>query len=324
MIKIRDRFRPFSHRPGAKCMIPKSNWGVEAYPTEIRIFREEQVIPIYLELTGPVQGFTLEQDLEKEVVRLFGRAKEGYFNFEIAHEGRVITIVLKRGKSIAYRFGDKRGVLQRHQFLELSVEEASLPFHTERLSLGMNKKLDWDLVIRRLDLREILPVLFFLGQKIDPCDMQYTEPYLPQQFEGILVPLRKSRQGLGLKEETIPSTFQVSAVLRKSYEAIRNYFIEEVNGEVAILSNLPSEFVSGRMTCIKTSKAIFDIEWTKRKLRQMRIEALQEGVLSIRWPKEVDSFRLKHRPQEKGRMVNKDEELLLTSGQIYYLDKFQK
>ena len=174
MIKIADRFRPFSHKAGQICMVPCSTWAVEAYPTEIRMFRNEESVSLQLELTGPVDGFTLEQDLEKNVVRVFGRAKEGYFHFEIAHKGKVLLISLKRGKSIPYQFAGKKGVLEREQFLEILTDEAFIQYYTERLSLGMNKKLDWDLVTRRNDLKEILPVLFFLGQKGDPSFQEFS------------------------------------------------------------------------------------------------------------------------------------------------------
>lgn len=309
-------------------MIPCSTWAVEAYPTEIRIFKEGESFSLQLNLTGPVACFTLEQDLEKNLVRVFGRAKEGYFNFEISHIGKAILISLKRGKSMSYQFKGKGGVLERDQFLEIQADDAFLQSHVERLSLGMNKKLDWELVSRRGDLKEILPILFFLGQKAGQADSSLIigelNNFIKKHFEHILLPKRVSDKRLGLSGQDIPSHIPLSAILSKSYEAIRSLFIKEEKGEVLILPHLPVQFVSGRMTGLKTENAIFDLEWTKRKLRKVRIVALTSGPLKIKWPKDVDSFRLKLRPQEKGKMISPSDEIILIPGQITYLDKFQK
>lgn len=328
MIKIADRFRPFSHKPGESCMIPCSSWAVEAYPTEIRIFGDEASFSLQLNLTGPVEGFTLEQDLEKNVVRVFGRAKEGYFSFQIVHVGKTIMISLKRGKSISYQFDGKSGVLEKDQFLEIQAEDAFIQSHLERLSLGMNKKLDWELVSRRGDLKEILPILFFLGQKAEcvevPIIIGELDIFLKRHFNHILFPKRVIDKRLGISGQDIPSQFSLAAILYKSYETIRSLFLKEENGEVLILPHLPAQFIYGRMTGLKTAKANFDLEWTKRKLRKVRIEALVSGPLAIKWPKDVDSFRIKNRPQEKGEMISRSDEIVLRPGQIYYLDKFQK
>jgi len=73
-IKIAERLRPFSHTPGASCLIPGTCFAVTAFPTLLRIDQHE----IKLKLTGPVSNFTLQQDLEKNCVFVFGKAKEGH------------------------------------------------------------------------------------------------------------------------------------------------------------------------------------------------------------------------------------------------------
>ncbi len=311
-------------------MIPKSNWALEAYPKEIRFFYEEISVLLELDLNEPISGFTLQQDLEKDLVRVFGRAKEGYFHFEISHEGKKIIITLKRGKSISYQFAGKKDVLERHQFLEIETEPSFETYHTERLSLGVTKKLDWEMVLRRGQLKEILPVLFFLGQKIDPSNVNTSfsidsiELFIKAHFEHLLFPKRSLDKRLGINGEDLPSYMPLSAILYKSYEKIRSFFIEEEKGTVSIFPNLPKEFVSGKLIGLKLSCAIIDIEWTKQKIRRVRIASTSEGVLEIKWPKDVDSYRLKSKPQEKGKMISSSEEILLSPGLIYYLDKFQK
>ncbi|MBM3193354.1 MAG: hypothetical protein FJZ59_03880 [Chlamydiae bacterium] len=311
-------------------MIPKSNWGIEAYPREIRFFFEEKSISLELDLSAPIKEFTLQLDLEKDVVRVFGRAKEGYFHFEIFHEGKKIVTTLKRGHSIPYSFAGKKGVLERHQFLEIETERAFEDYQLERLSLGVTKKLDWEMVIRRGELKEILPILFFLGQKVDSdlSDSSFSidsiQSFIKAHFDFMLVPKRSVEKRIGTTEKDLPEHIKFSAILYKCYEHIRSFFLKEEKGAVFIFPNLPKEFIYGKLVGLKTSKAIIDIEWTKRRVRKVRVVATGSGVLEIKWPKDIDSFRLKNRPHEKGKMVSSSDDIILSPGQIYYLDKFQK
>mgnify|MGYP002132264055 FL=1 len=329
MIKICDRFRPFSHTPGAQCMIPKSNWGLEAYPSEIRFFSDEKSFSLVLKIRGPVAGFTLEQDLERGCVRIFGTGKEGYYHLIIEQRGGLLGVTLKRGAPLSYLCLEKEGMLQKGEFLELSVDSVEILPGEERLSLGMNKKLDWDLVSRRGDLKEILPVLYFLGQKaprpsIEEFPQISIEELVTCYFHSILVPSRESDTRLGLSLPQISGKVPLAAILYKSYEAIRALFIEEKGDEISIFPHLPPKFVCGRMCGIKTKRAVLDLEWSKGRLHKMRVEPLSQGPLRIRWPKDIDSFRLKEGPREKGRTVSHIDTISLELGQIIYLDKFQK
>ena len=328
MIKIADRFRPFSHTPGAMCMVPGSNWALEAHPTEFRFVCGESEFFLNLGLTGPVEGFTLEQDLERNVARVFGKAKEGYYHFQIGQFGDALVIRLSRGKSIPYTFAGKTGVFERGAQLEIASEPVLCQDHVERLSLGMNKKLDWDLVVRRGDLREILPVLFFLGQKTSINKVNFSiqdlELFVKNQFYSILVPSKVGGQRLGLKLQEIAPHISNVEILNQAYQAIRALFIQEENGQISILPALPKEFVFGRALSLKTSRAIFDLEWSKRKLFKVKITGIQSGILPIVWPKDIDAFRFRHSPQKKGKMVTVADEILISPGETIYLDKFQK
>ena len=80
----------------------------------------------------------------------------------------------------------------------------------------------------------------------------------------------------------------------------------------------------GRALSLKTSRAIFDLEWSKRKLFKVKITGIQSGILPIVWPKDIDAFRFRHSPQKKGKMVTVADEILISPGETIYLDKFQK
>ncbi|HUD01958.1 MAG TPA: hypothetical protein VMR37_06495, partial [Rhabdochlamydiaceae bacterium] len=181
-ITITERLKPFSHLPGASCVIPWSGWKVQAFPT-LLIFEDLLSLQKHeyrLEWKGPVLDFTLELDLEKGVVWVYGRTAEGY--------RRICIEMLETGIAI-----DKKVVVPGSQVL---------PHSLERLSLGMSKALDWEQVRRRHEMAEILPIWFRLGQMVPrqsgrvnllhECEKTEIEAlYLKlflAGFEGILCP----------------------------------------------------------------------------------------------------------------------------------------
>lgn len=124
MIKIGQRFRPFTHVVGSECLIPLSTWSVQAYPTMIRLKGPNQTHEIKLEHTGPVKNFTLLQDLEKNCVQVFGKGKEGHFIYTITHRNKTISVVNKKK--------------EKNDF---PIEETAMePPVIERLALGVHKK----------------------------------------------------------------------------------------------------------------------------------------------------------------------------------------
>jgi hypothetical protein len=316
MIKIAARFTPFSHQIGASSLIPGSPFIVEAYPTKLCFISEKEVYETPLEVIGPVEGFTLQQDLEKDRILLFGRGKSGYFYYTITHAGKKIQVERLRGETTT---------------LEVESEPFS-PMHRERLSLGMHKKLDWDLVLRRKELKEMLPLLFFLGQKIPPLgrekgqkleSLEDFSTFLQVGFRGILVPKRFDNLFQGLGWSGVPMHLSLLSSLREGYEAIRSFFIQEKE-QIDILPKLPKEFFSGRLVDIATEKTLLDIEWTKGKLRQVTLRPKVTGKLSFSFPKELSSFRIRQKIGEKGSFISTKEALFLTQGERYFLDNFQK
>ncbi len=316
MIKIVERFAPFSHLPGTSSLIPGSPFIVEAYPAKLLFFSEKEMHEMPLDIVGPVEGFTLQQDLEKGKALFFGKGKGGYFHLTITHVGKEIRVQFLRGKE---------------QRIPVESEPFQSP-HKERLSLGVHKKLDWDLVLRRKELKEILPLLFFLGQSIPDLgkekgqNLETLEDFstlIQAGFRGIFVPKRMDTLFLGLNWKGVPDHLPLLSPLREGYEAIRSLFIREEK-DIHIHPNLPKEFVSGRLVGILTEKALLDIEWTKGKLRRVTIHAKHTGEISFVWPKELTSFHLRRGIAERGTWVKTGEKLTIASGERYFLDKFQK
>ena len=311
-ISIRERLRPYSHTPGAQCALPGTHWIVEAFPTLLRIGNIEIPLPY----TGPVRDFTLQQDLEKNCVHLFGRAKEGYFKSQIAAAEGGIEISGNVRKSIPANIS------------------FFLPEQWERLSLGKHKAQDWDLVLRRFDLEEILPVLYGLGQKIPPVAPQPLtgtarlldleagfEPLCRAAFHQILVPrlTDDQRQGLCQDEEGKGNPF---FLLQESCSRIRALFFCQKGNRLRLLPNCP--FDAGRMTNVQ-AKGIgsLDLEWAKKRIRRAILRPLFSGEVFLDLQKEIKSFRVKTEGRGKGKRYLASDSLVVDSEKIYFLDQFQ-
>jgi hypothetical protein len=334
MISIKDRFKPYFQGAHETCMVPKSPWTLEAFPQEFIFKHGDKSHVLKLNLQETTEFFQLEQDLEKDLIKIYSQSKSGYFQFEIFHKDQFIHVVFKRGKEISIEFQGKELILKKGDLVSFEAGPSFSTDHIERLSFGMNKKMDWQLVKKRNDLKEILPILFFLGQKIEPSlnpeglihpsDVVQFKHFLRSYFHHMLVPRRGSDRREGIFSELLPANFPLEKLLRFGYESIRLWLIQEDEAEISLLKSLPKEFVSGRVTGLKTRLASFDIEWNKGKIFKVKVTGLKDGLLNLSWPKYVDSFRLRHNLKERGRFISLDQEIVISPQKVYYLDKFQK
>jgi hypothetical protein len=320
-IKIAERLRPFSLIPGSACVIPGSCAILEAFPTLLKIGGHKW--PMLL--TGPVAGFTLQQDLEKNCVYVFGRAKEGYFRLKI------------EAKDSGFAIESQRGPLPR------AFISAEVPFVSsssfERLSLGNHKAQDWDQVQRRSDLKEILPVLFCLGQKIPlilpqaptgtahllhlPSQRKELEgallSFFKASFKSLLVPrlFDDQYQGLSPIEPIVGNPF---FLLQEGAKMIRSLFFQQTERRLGFLPQLPISFDAGRMLNVQAPGiGEIDFEWTKKTLRRVIVRATATGEVVSELQNEIKTFRV-----NKKRKMQKEEPLLLEAGKTYHLDRFEK
>ncbi len=298
-ISIAQRLHPFSHLPGASCIIPGSAWQVTVFPTLLKFYNlqtgkeEEENLP----WTGPVKNFTVQQDLEKGEVIITGKTVEGY----------------------------KRHVIKR----------GNLPPHVERLSLGSHKSLDWEMVKRRSDLCDILPVWFRLGQmvpkdgKIDfPSDFDKLEvvPFLEMvfhaYFSGILVPrlFDEEHQGIFLEGKTIATA--PLALLSEGAHWIRSLFFQD---DFRFLPHLPPQFPAGRLTHLRTTEGDeVDLEWSKKLLRRVVIRPGKSREVTLYFQKGLRSFRVRRGLKDRGERQAVEESLLMEEGKMIFLDRFEK
>jgi hypothetical protein len=293
MIKIAMRLKPFSHLPGIMCLIPKSSWRVQVFPTKLRFHNfvtnesYEEVLP----WAGPVKDFTVTQDLEKGCIQIFGKTKSGY----------------------------------KSHIISKPEGEFAAP---ERLSLGSHKALNWS---PKLSLLDILPVWYHLsqltqshGKSLFPKDLDklevgdYLRDVLMAYFEGILSPrlIDTDYQGIATP---CPSTHPLG-IITHGGAFIRSLFFQETDSGISLLPCLPPEMHAGRFTSLKTSHGdLIDLEWSKKLLKKVVIHPAHTREVRLHLQHALKSFRINRR-----RRVQAKDALLLTSGQMLILDRFEK
>lgn len=331
IITIMNRFTPFTNSPGVGMLLPGSPYVIKAFPTRIEITRGKEKHTVILSLTGPVEKFTTLQNQEKNRVEIFGQAQEGFFFFYLSHQGEKLTLTLHRGKSVEGSLAGKPFTLRKGESLEISVEGAVKPqIHVERLSLGINKELNWQAVEKRFDLKEMLPLLFFLGQKY-PASKKLTlekekeyQLAIQAYFDGLLTPQTEDSKFLGLPIQALASSMTKEEIVASFYASIRSLFFQEKEGKIYLLPHLWPSLPSGRILSLQSSYGEIDIEWTKKKLRRVHLRAVKSGEISFVWPKEIASYRLKRHVKERGMTYTRENTIIVQAGHAYLLDRFER
>ncbi|MBI2743732.1 MAG: hypothetical protein HYX48_07445 [Chlamydiales bacterium] len=362
MIKIAARFHPYSHLPGASCLIPKSLWQIQAYPTllEFKSLQSAKTFSLQMDIRGPVKNFTLEQDLERGKVYLFGESVKGYFRLSIQRVFAGIEIHFERipGDVITCHSSDSRKAEQIKRgtllLLPLDYEHPIVQLPQERLSLGTHKAQDWDLVSRRLDLQEIAPVWMRLGLALpeikeskqtggtllllDECQKilasgkreeigaSFQRAFLAG-FSSVMLPRLQDdlHQGILPIEEKIPANVTPLQFLKKGALLIRSLFFQEEGSEISLLPHLPPEFFAGRFVGIRRANGDqIDFEWSKKLLHKVVFRSSQEQEITLNLQKPLRRFRLRHSERGRGETIAAGEKIRLRPHEKIFLDRFEK
>jgi len=331
---IAERYRPFSHQPGTSSVLPGTNLRFQIFPSLVRVFEEDTVVSeINLAVLGPVKDFTVQLDLEKGRIRVWGTASTGYMRYSIypASTQEKFVLVQETGEK------DKAP----------ECKKVTL----ERLSLGSSKAQDWDMVKRRFDMTEILPVWFFLGQQIEEKDCapaegtaaflhecrraiisddsrRLLEPFkllFQSGFDGILAPRKTDSDHQGFHLPPVASDFSSIALLSDGAKLIRSLFFSYNDCVVDILPALPVEFHSGRFIDLKCgTQGTLDMEWTKKAIRRVIFRANENGVIRFALSREINQFRLRLSETDRGQKLEPGTPIEIVAGKTYYLDRFEK
>lgn len=300
--------------------------------------RGEKLITHPLPLQGPVRPFTVFQDLERGYIEALGLAQQGPFRFRlIVKEGSLHLIALK-GPIESALLAPSPGVIAQPK---------------EHLSLGVNKKQDWQMVCRRSLPSEILSFWLRLAHwtpqiPLDPKETRGTYALLRAVeraikekektklasllqtafegcFEGMLVP-RLDDGYLGLiKPEQIPKNLSPIPLLHLGSTLIRSLFITFESDQIALLPALPPEFHAGRLLHTLTPHGdILSIEWSKKQLKKVQLKAGSTRVLSWKLQRSLRSYRIREGRKKRGERVSVKERLEIQTGREYFLDRFEK
>lgn len=350
---------------------------IQAYPSRLQVFdlsgsEETCVATIDLTLGGRVKDFCFLQDLECGEVRFWAQAPVGYYRLRLT--------ALSDGRSLALHWDrlpeaglgvTKNSLWSWHRAERDRLAEVSSPvFKKEvwvlspgkcipypsrqslsdvsRLALGSHKKLDWDMVKRRSDLKEILPVWHRLGawvkakkerERIPVLDrlQEVLEQEDPQQvvpafedcfqehFGGILSPRMTDEDFLGGALDDGGNDRVPLELLAEGRSLIESLFVQSSEDTLRLLPLLPPEFDAGRLKGVACgSWGNLDLEWSKKRVRRGILRVKQSREMRIRLPSGEKGFRLRENGRDQGRKVSVGERLFLQEGQHYFLDNFYR
>ncbi len=336
-ITIAERLRPFSLTPGVSRILPGSSLVVQVFPTRI-ILKDvygNELDRLEVNVNGPVKDFTVQQDLEKGCVKVWGRAVNGYMRYFMAvSEGKVIVDVEKNpvDKLLQGNFS---------YFVEGRLPKTKIPI--ERLSLGNHKKQDWDIVMRRGDIIEILPAWFRLGSMacgaegsggalLDRCRDLISNKGKEELvdafhnlfcacFDGILTPQYHDMKHQGLMSGDIENP---SVLLSGGARIIKSMFIQQHDNELLMLPVLPSDLHCGRFIRVSCGKlGRVDFEWTKKLMRRMTFYSDYTGELRFSFQRSLKNYRFRQGKRCEPS-VTCGETVNVEAGKVYYFDNFKK
>jgi len=354
-ITVNKPLKPFSHTPGTLCLIPGTKCGIRAYPCKLSFIDLESLNSgeVTLDIEGPVKNFTCVQDLDKGRIYVFGMERRGYFRFEIFATNEGIELALNRcfKEGIAISVYEKLiRTLYKQDRMTLDIKVSPIGCFSkdiERLSLGSNKKQDWDLIIRRSDVREIFPIWLKLGillpeknppedhplirkieEKIKNKDRVNIESaflnLFSSNFKGIMCPVRLPQNHLGITDNN-PFSFSPFILLQKGAKYIQRLFFKQDGSYMHILPCLPKNLTCGRYINIQCDEVgVLDMEWSKKTVKKLKLHAKADNKICFKLQRGIVSFRVRNSLKDKGKLYKAEEMVPLQSGKIYFFDRFEK
>jgi hypothetical protein len=353
-ITIAERLHPFSHRAGTKFLLPGTSLIVEVFPTRLCFSDTERVLQPFVAspgFQGRLQGFTAGLDLERARLCVFGSTKEGFIRYFVSAKEEGIYLTMDRAPkasmekiSTGLLLCSSRGMLR-----------GGSPEMRERLSLGIHRAQDWEMIRRRLDLKEILPhwlrlsalspvveppsdrtkgnypLLEICRQKIEQKERETVLDAFADLFlaalGGVLVPRYKDTDYQGIVGDCGETGGPVLPLLTEAGRYIRSLFIQESAEGLSLLPCLPSQLHCGRMIHIKTSKNLsLDLEWTKKFLRTVVLTSENNQEISLKFPKGIRSFRWNDGSRQIRTVLldpARNAVLTLKEGKAAFLDRFE-
>lgn len=349
-IEIAQRYKPFCHRSGTQVILPRSTWSLKAYPARLEIEDRSEPTPkqlavLDLDVQGPIDDFTVMQDLEKSHVKISGKAANGHFRYHLDALGKHgAMLMMEKAPAAGICIGEK--LLKSGENLVIGqAEEKISKSNFERLSLGSHKAQDWELMRRRQDFRDIFPLWYSLGQQM-PEQFPSTFPLLnecreaiasnhPEKilshfkrlflagFEEMLVPRLSDTSYQGIVQSVAPIGSPLQ-ILTEGFHLIRSLFLQQKAEGLYLLPALPPEFHCGRLVNMECEMGQLTMEWTKKALRRVVLKASKPQTAAFFFSQGETRCRLRHSFADRGVPYYSGSPLDFMPGQQYWLDQFQR
>ncbi len=322
-IEIAKKMCPFTRVPGAACVLPRGQWLVRIFPTRFCfIHTVTKQVAVWDKMPKVLSQMMVTQDLEKGVVHVHSVSG----SYTICQRAEGIEI---RGSAYAL----------------LDVPKEALVFApAERLSFGVHKAQDMEMIRRRCDLVEIIPLWHRLGMWIpdlpfahigtftllnslqglvDDGNKEKIEDLLKSLFlagfSDMLVPRVHDDQLQGLVPEADPLACSALPLLTEGSRLLRALVFQQQAGIWHILPCLPPSFHSGRFIGEEIS-----LEWSKKLIQKMIVRPKTTGMLRLVLQKSIARFRLRRSLKDPGVVFARDTQLECQAGVPLFLDRFEK
>ena len=366
LIDIAERLRPFTHLPGNFHVLPGSSLRLQIFPTFIAVEDISEAIPVTLSnlkinILSKLKEFTVQQDLEKGRIVVWGRQNVGFLRYTIqALKGAFgVIFCIEKGVDVHFSSEGSWDLLplsdKKNSFFlgpktkELLKLDFYRPPILERLSLGNHKSQDWSSIYRRGKMEEIFPLWHRLGQQVllDKVKNQekssFFEPFryaiehrekkqiIPfflnlflENFDFMLTPRLVDTDHRGNFTHLNLKGSPLS-LLTEGQAIIRSLFIHEDEAAINILPFLPEEFHCGRLINIACGKSgVLCMEWNKKALRSMTFHAKENQVVTFNISQSKTKCRIRTSYQDKGKAFISSEPVEIKANQSYWFDNFKK
>jgi hypothetical protein len=282
--------RPLTRRPGAWAPIPGTFWRVQLFPTQVRLEGPlGQRIVSDLPIQGPVTEWTAQLDLDRYLIRMWGKAEERFSIILQARSGKIEW--LSEGRHP-----------QSHQ---LANHVETFGPTQERLQFGDHSIQDIDR-LQALVLSHVVPTWFRLGFPLPEQHVQPNEPSLAGQWAQSMADLDRHRTAqaivrlrkAGFKDLWSPesqdsgfwgfgmpaTTGPAHQLLAAGARLLRDMVVQHNDRELILLPCLPKELPAGRWLHGQwPNVGTVHLEWTRGFPRRLLLEPNAEGTLALRW-----------------------------------------
>jgi len=286
----------------------------KVYPCKIVVKDGSALVAIDIETKGEVKGFTHLLNIEKGRLEIFGQREEGYFHlFLEAFEGEIF-LKLSRGKTLSLKMEGIDFLLEKGKSLSiLKTLTIPMPKDVEKISFGSFKK---PLLEKGGCIQTKLYYLAQLIPKAPLISIDAIEPF----FLDLCSPQGEDLLYRGIKE--IKNPFDPFSLFSTFFDRLRRQMIIE-NGEdlLFLKGKVPH---AGKVTGLSCEGCTIDFLWRKGKVMKMVINPTKEVKRKLVFSQDITSYRIKHHPKEKGKIVLVNDYLMLEKGKSLFIDRIYR